>query len=88
MVHLLDTTSDDIFASRGPDVSCPKTFRLPPIERPEGCYVRTRGDLMMAVIRKQDLLACDTDRELQIVKKNARPVCVKVSEFEGNLSLA
>lgn len=43
---------------------------------------------MMAVIRKQDLLACDTDRELQIVKKNARPVCVKVSEFEGNLSLA
>lgn len=87
LLHLLDNTAGGILASERSDLGRPKTFRLPTIERPEGCYVRTRGDIMLAVIRKQDMLACDDDRGIQRVKQTARPVCVKVNKLKENLSL-
>lgn len=53
---------------------------MPPLEQPHnGCYLRTCQDIILAVIRKGDLLECDDDVGLQRLKTAVVPVRVKVS---------
>lgn len=55
-------------------------FSMPPLEQPpSGCYLRTCQDVILAVIRKGDLLECDDDVGLQRLKAAAVPVRVTVS---------
>lgn len=68
---------DNLLANRGPEHS--PTFHLPPMERPpETCYVRTRGDLVLAVVRKKELLKCVDDVSFRRLKTAAHPVRIKV----------
>lgn len=58
----------------------PELFRLPAVERAGRCYVRTRRDILLAVLRKEDLLACKDDTDLRNLKASARPVGIKVGD--------
>ncbi|CAM9578777.1 unnamed protein product [Scytosiphon promiscuus] len=67
---------DDLLAARGQEH--PPQFRLDPMERsPEMCYVRTRSDLVLAVVRKEKLLDCADDGSFRSLKTAARPVRIK-----------
>lgn len=69
---------DSMLEAGGSGHSTP--FYLPPIARsPETCYVRTRGDIILAVVMKKDLLECDDDADLRTLKTAARPVRIKVT---------
>lgn len=73
---------DDPLEAGGSGHSTP--FYLPPMDRsPETCYVRTRGDIILAVVRKKELLECDDDADLRTLKTAARPVRIKVKRWGG-----
>lgn len=42
------------------------------------CYVRTKSDVILAVVRKKDLLRCDDDAGLRNLKTAACPVRIQV----------
>lgn len=72
----------DLPAADG-DPAQPEPFSLPPMGRfPETCYVRTRGDIILAVVRKKDLLKCDQVAGLRSLKTTACPARIKVSVQE------
>ncbi|CAM9091414.1 unnamed protein product [Ectocarpus sp. 4 AP-2014] len=77
-----DTTSlisqllDNPLAAR--DREKPAQFRLPCIDRsPEMCFVRTKSDVILAVVRKMELLECDDDAGLRSLKTAACPVRIQ-----------
>ncbi|CAM9229280.1 unnamed protein product [Hapterophycus canaliculatus] len=73
---------DNLFAAREPEH--PPPFHLPPMNRsPETCYVRTRGDLILAVVRKRELLKCADDVSFRSLKTAAYPV-----RIEAGMTLA
>lgn len=63
-----------------PETVFSEKILLQPVARPKGCYVRTRGDVVLAVVRKKRLLDCKHDKGLRAVKAAARPVCIKASD--------
>lgn len=74
----------DNFFAEGPQT--PRPCFLPPLGRgPETCYVRTRRDIVLAVVRKKELLDCDDDAGLRTLKTTARPVRVEVKLALGGL---
>lgn len=62
-------------------------FYLPPVDRsPETCYVRTRDGIILAVVRKKELLECDDDAEFRTLKAAARLVRIKVTPGGGSFA--
>lgn len=69
---------DNLLVAGGSGHSAP--FCLPPMDlSPETCYVRTRGDIILAVVRKKDLLECDDEADLRTLKAAARSVRIEVT---------
>ncbi|CAM9390608.1 unnamed protein product [Ectocarpus fasciculatus] len=75
---LISQLLDNPLAARDREYSTP--FRLPSIDRsPEMCYVRTKSDVILAVVRKKDLLECDDDAGLRNLKTAACPVRIQAN---------
>ena len=68
----------DSFSVEGSQNSAP--YHLPSLGRAAEtfCYVRTRGDIVLAVVRKKELLECNGDAGLRTLKTTAYPVRIKV----------
>ncbi|CAN0073464.1 unnamed protein product [Ectocarpus sp. 12 AP-2014] len=73
---LISQLLDNPLAARDREYSA--LFRLPSIDRsPEMCFVRTKSDVILAVVRKKELLECDDDAGLLNLKTAARPVRIQ-----------
>ncbi|CAM9595562.1 unnamed protein product, partial [Ectocarpus sp. 8 AP-2014] len=73
---LISQLLDNPLAARDREHSA--LFRLPSIDRsPEMCFVRTKSHVILAVVRKKELLECDDDADLRNLKTAACPVRIQ-----------
>lgn len=73
--NLLATLPTPRGAAPAPPSHCP----LPPVESCGGCYVRTRGDILLAVVKKDELLQCEDEIGLRALKAAALPARITVN---------